>query len=291
MARRVFGLSVVLLLSVASYLPAEEKPFLIQAHRGAGIAQPENTLEAFEYSWNLGVTPEADLRTTSDGVIVCFHDSNLKRVVGNIAGEKKQDAVEKLPASEVTQLEVGSFRGEQFRGQKVPTLEAVFAAMKGRPERLLYLDIKTADQQQLINLIRQYDVTPQVIYTTKHHHLIRQWKELVPQSQTLMWNGGSEEELSQKLANAREANFKGITQLQIHVRVGDLESEDPFTPSVAFLRKVGDELKSRGILFQTLPWECSDQQAYEKLLQLGVESFATDYPEVTVAAVKSMQKN
>jgi hypothetical protein len=39
-----------------------------------------------------------------------------------------------------------------------------------------------------------------------------------------------------------------------------------------------------------LPWECSDQKAYEKLLALGAESFATDYPEVTLAAVRNYQK-
>ena len=42
---------------------------------------------------------------------------------------------------------------------------------------------------------------------------------------------------------------------------------------------MGEELKSRGIVFQVLPWECSEQRAYEKLLALGVESFATDWSD------------
>lgn len=283
------SLCLALVVGFASIGMADEKPFMIQAHRGAGIAQPENTLEAFQYSWSLGVTPEADLRTTSDGVIVCFHDGDLKRVVGNVDDALKSQKIENMTAAQVTDLEVGSFRGEQFEGQRVPKLESIFAAMQGRPERMLYLDIKTADQTQLIELIRKYQVAPQVIYTTTHPELIQQWKQRVPESQTLCWNGGSEEKLTAKLAEIRKGNFDGITQLQIHVRVGDLKSDDPFTPSKKFLTEVRDELKQRGILFQTLPWECSNEEAYTQLLELGVESFATDYPEVTVAAVKKFQ--
>ncbi len=290
MSLRLISLCFVALLGFSASLVAEETSFIIQAHRGAGIAQPENTLEAFQYSWSIGVTPEADLRTTKDGVIVCFHDANLKRVVGNVADSQKDQAIEKMSADEVAQLEVGSFRGDQFAGQKVPTLEAIFAEMKGKPKRMVYLDIKTADQDDLIKLIRQYDVASQVIYTTKHHHLIQSWKKLVPESQTLCWNGGSEEELTKKLAAMREDGFEGITQLQIHVRPEKAKEGEPFMPSPKFLANVGRELKEHGILFQTLPWESDDPAIYKQLLELSVESFATDYPEVTVAAVKAFQK-
>ncbi len=289
MFQRRWFLSAFFTLVAVSCVSAEEKSFHIQAHRGAGIAKPENTLEAFEYSWSIGVTPEADLRTTSDGEIVCFHDGNLARVVSSVSEAEKKMPVEKLPAEEVRQLEVGSFRGEAYQGQKVPTLESIFAVMKGHPERLLYLDIKTADQDQLVKLIDKYGVTSQVIYTTTHHHLIQAWNRRVPGSLTLLWNGGSEESLTKKMADVRAANFEGITHLQIHVRVGDLKSDDPFTPSTKFLQQIGQELKEKGIVFQVLPWECQDQEAYVRLLELGVESFATDYPEVTVEAVKEFR--
>jgi glycerophosphoryl diester phosphodiesterase len=263
--------------------------FHIQAHRGAGIARPENTLESFQWSWNLGVTPEADLRTTSDGTIVSFHDANLARVVSNIDETRKQLSIEKLPLSEVQLLEVGSFRGEEFAGQHVPTLASVLAEMRDRPERLLYLDIKTAQLEPLISLIREYGVERQVIFTTTHHRLIRDWKRRVPESLTLLWNGGSEAELETKLAAVRKTDFEGITHLQIHVHVGDLASDEPFMPRSGFLQALGQELKSRGIVFQVLPWECSDPRAYEKLLELGAESFATDYPEITLRAVKEFR--
>jgi glycerophosphoryl diester phosphodiesterase len=63
-----------------------------------------------------------------------------------------------------------------------------------------------------------------------------------------------------------------------------MDSVEPFTPSGPFLKKLGEELKQRGVVFQVLPWECSDERAFDKLLELGAASFATDYPEVALRA-------
>ena len=266
--------------------------FHIQAHRGAGIEMPENTLESFQAMWDVGVTPEADLRTTKDGVIVCFHDADFRRVVGNVAKEKQGLGVENLTAEEVKQLEVGSFRGKQYAGQRVPTLAELFEAMQGHPDRLVYLDIKTenVDLDQLQKQVVDAGLQKQIIFTTKHHDLIRQWKKRVPESLSLIWNGGAEPELEKRLAEIRGKDFEGITHLQIHVRViGDPADAEPFVPSIAFLEKTRDELKERGIVFQVLPWENADPAVYRRLLELGAESFATDYPQVTVEAVREFQ--
>jgi glycerophosphoryl diester phosphodiesterase len=273
-------------------LPSRDKSatFPIQTHRGAGIARPENTLESFQWAWRHGVTPECDMRTTKDGTIVCFHDANFARVAQGIDAKTKKLGVEKLTLKEVQKLDVGSFRGSQYAGQRIPTLASVLAEMRGHPERQLYLDFKFVNLEQLATLIHKYDVEGQGIFTSTNYALIREWKKRLPESPTLCWNGGTEEELTKKMEALRKANFDGITYLQIHVHVGDLDSSEPFTPRNEFLRTLGKELKKSGIVFQVLPWECSDPRAYEKLLALGAESFATDYPEVTLAAVKQFQE-
>lgn len=266
--------------------------FHIQAHRGAGIDMPENTLESFKAMWDVGVTPEADLRTTKDGVIVCFHDADFRRVVSNVAPEQQGQGVEDLTAADVKKLEVGSFRGQQYAGQRVPTLTELFETMQGHPDRLVYLDMKTenVDLDQLQKQVVDAGLQKQIIFTTKHHDLIRQWKQRVPESLTLIWNGGTEAELEKRLAAIRAKDFEGLTHLQIHVKVtGNPAEAEPFVPSIAFLEKTRDELKSRGIVFQVLPWENADPAVYRRLLELGAESFATDYPQVTVEAVREFQ--
>jgi glycerophosphoryl diester phosphodiesterase len=289
--RRIPALAVwaIVILSLSAQFAAAKDlpPFHIQAHRGAGIALPENTLESFQWSWAHGVTPEADLRLTKDGHIVCFHDPDFKRVPTNADAASKKLSVEKLSLAELQKLDVGAFRGKEFAGERIPTLDSVLAQMHGHPDRMLYLDIKTVDMDRLAEMVRKYGVERQTIFTSTKYNLIRDWKKRIAESPTLLWNGGTEAELTKKLADVRKQNFDGITHLQIHVHVGDLNSAEPFNPSTKFLQAVAKELKSRGIVFQVLPWECSDQNAYEKLLALGAESFATDYPEVTLAAVRN----
>jgi glycerophosphoryl diester phosphodiesterase len=294
--RRIFPIPTVWLLVVLSlglrsslFAADAATPFHIQAHRGAGIARPENTLETFVTSWEMGVTPEADLRTTRDGEIVCFHDPDFGRVVSNVDEGTKLQGIEDLDWSKVHELEVGSFRGEQYAGQCVPLIADVFAKMRGKRDRLLYLDVKSVDLDGLAKLVRDAGVERQIVFTSEKYPLLRKWKEKVPESHTLLWNRGTEQQLDAKFAMLRADDFAGITHLQIHVRVGDLQSDDPFTPSSAYLRRVGDELTDRGIVFQVLPWECSDVRAYVRLLEVGAASFATDYPEVTLEAVEQYQ--
>jgi glycerophosphoryl diester phosphodiesterase len=74
---------------VRDHVPLEK--FVIQAHRGAGVLAPENTVAAFELGWKLNCVPEADVRTTKDGVIVAFHDNNFARVVVGVTPEMAKE--------------------------------------------------------------------------------------------------------------------------------------------------------------------------------------------------------
>jgi len=265
----------------------ESSSYHIQAHRGAGSAMPENTLESFTWAWNHSVTPECDLRTTKDGTIVCFHDANFKRVPVKISESQKNDSMEKLSLSDVQKLDVGSFRGSQFAGQHIPTLAGIFAAMRGHPDRILYMDFKSLKLDRLATLVRKFKVERQIIFTSEKPQHIREWKKLVPESMTLLWNRGTEEELAKKMDDLRKTDFAGITHLQIHVKVVDIKSDEPFIPGSPFLQSLGKELKAHHIVFQVFPAECTDEQAYQRLMALGVESFATDYPELTLHAMQT----
>ena len=52
---------------------------LIIAHRGASAYAKENTLKAFDFAFKLGATwLETDIQRTKDGVLILYHDYNLK---------------------------------------------------------------------------------------------------------------------------------------------------------------------------------------------------------------------
>lgn len=265
------------------------KQFIMQSHRGAGVLAPENTLDAFELGWKIGTWPEADVRTTKDGVIVAFHDATFERVVRNIPPELKTKGVKDVTFEQLSKLDVGAWRGDGFVGRHVSKINDVLALMQGRPERHLYLDIKNVDLPQLAKDVLHYKVGPQVVLASTKYEIIREWKRLVPDGQTLLWMGGTEAELRKRIEDLRKTDFADVTHLQIHVRMkpnADLSRPDPFTPSDAFLVEVGREVRPRGIVYQTLPWEAADPKVYWKLLDLGVMSFATDHPDVTLDAVK-----
>jgi glycerophosphoryl diester phosphodiesterase len=271
--------------NVRQHVPLQD--FVIQSHRGAGELAPENTIEAFELGWKLGTYPEADIRTTKDHVIVAFHDANFKRVVKNIPVELQSKGVADVSFAELSRLDVGSWKGDQFLGRHVSRIEEVFERMKGHPERHLYLDIKNVDLKQLADQVKNAGVGAQVVLASPRHEIIREWKALIPASQTLLWVPGNEEAQRKLLASARNADFAGITQVQLHVHpVTAGKLDDGFTPSAKFITEVSEELAKRNILLQTLPYDLTGPEIYPQLLNLGVASFATDHPDVTLKAVR-----
>ncbi len=71
------------------------------AHRGFSAQYPENTMLAFTEAINAGAHGiECDLRMTSDGQIVIFHDDRLDRLCG------QSGSIEEMTMSRVKQLRV-----------------------------------------------------------------------------------------------------------------------------------------------------------------------------------------
>lgn len=260
--------------------------FIIQNHRGAGDAAAENTLEAFEFSWKLGMYPEADLRTTRDGVIVPFHDEDFSRVVRAASPELASKGVADTTWDELRKLVIG---GDRFPGRHVSSVREVFEQMKGFPDRHLYMDIKNVDLNQLAGEVTAHGVRQQVILASSDYDLIRRWRSLAPWSRTLLWMGGSEPALIERIERLHAADFADVTQLQVHIHLRprtNPSSDNRFALSDHFLTHLAQTLDARRILFQALPWHISDPDIYCRLLELGVKSFATDYPEQTLEAVR-----
>ncbi len=279
--------------NVRNHIPLSE--FSVQAHRGAGDLAPEGSLEAFELGWKLGCIPEADLRETRDGVIVSFHDNNFARILPDAPEDLKKKGVENLTFEEARRLDVGSFRHEKFKGQRMTSLTDMIKLLQADPRRSLYIDIKKVDFQKLAEQTKA--VHPQLILASTRHDEIKLWRRVAPKSRTLHWMGGPQSwisgphdapgspqaKLAERIAKLRAVNFADIDQLQIHVNTSP---NGVFYPSEAFLREIGNELRAHGILFQTLPWKQKDERVFHRLLDLGVGSFATDFPDAAMEAVR-----
>jgi glycerophosphoryl diester phosphodiesterase len=281
--------------NIRNHIPLDR--VIIQGHRGVGDLAEENTIEAFELAWRMGIYPESDLRMTKDGVIVPFHDGNFARVVKDASPALKKKGVKDLTYAELSKLDVGSWKGEQFNDRRVLPMATIFELMRRRPERHLYMDIKSIEFPRLATEVRKFGIEKQIVLASRKVEEIRAWKALVPESETLLWMHGNEAELRKDLVELRRTKFAGVTQVQIHVYpkttkdtwappTDDSPADNPFRLRNAFLREVGHELRAHGVAFQAFPYT-EDASVYAKLLDLGVMSFATDHPDVTLRELKA----
>ena len=91
-------------------------PISVAAHRGNSKYCPENTLAAFKSAMDLDPDMlEIDLHMTKDGEIIMMHDHTVDRTT-NGSGLIREKTLAQMQA-----LDAGSWKGEAFRGEKVPT--------------------------------------------------------------------------------------------------------------------------------------------------------------------------
>lgn len=110
-------------------------PPLIIAHRGASFDAPENTLAAFHLAWEQGADGiEGDFHLTADNEIVCMHDPITERTTG------VNHHIRKSTLTELKSLDVGSWKGEHYRKQAIPTLSEVLAIIP--PRKYFFMEIK-----------------------------------------------------------------------------------------------------------------------------------------------------
>jgi len=90
----------------------------ITAHRGLSSLAPENTLSALRLAAEHGVQwVEIDAIACGDGTIVMWHDNSVDRCSDG------SGAMSQHSAQSIKQLDCGSWFSEQYRGEKMATIE------------------------------------------------------------------------------------------------------------------------------------------------------------------------
>jgi glycerophosphoryl diester phosphodiesterase len=106
----------------------------IVAHRGASFSAPENTLPSFELAWKEGADAiEGDFYLTKDGKIICTHDETTERLTGGADNR----VIAESTFDDLRQLDVGSWKGEQWKGVRMPSLDEVLATIPAGKKLLI----------------------------------------------------------------------------------------------------------------------------------------------------------
>jgi len=118
----------ILSLLVTSYVIAQKSiptynydacDFNAIGHRGYSDVYPENTLLSIEEAFKRGIKYcEIDINVTSDDVYVLYHDQPTMYRASSGNGYVVSSSY-----AELLELDFGSWKGSQFKGTKIATLD------------------------------------------------------------------------------------------------------------------------------------------------------------------------
>jgi len=120
------------------------------AHRGlhdGNKTVPENSLSAFAKAITAGYPIELDIQIISDGTVIVFHDSDLKRICGVSTSTRK------LTVSTLKNYTLFS------TSEKIPTLTEVLQLVNGQVPLVIELKTETLNkglEKNLLQLLTKY---------------------------------------------------------------------------------------------------------------------------------------
>ena len=140
-----------------------EQKVTLTAHRGWRGKYPENTMLGFRMALTLDIDSiEMDVHMSKDYHVVVCHDANLARTT-----DKKGNIFE-MTLDEIREADAGIKFGEEFKGEKIPTLEEFLELMATRPDIKVLLELKDypeelgdfayASAEQTLRLCKKYGV-------------------------------------------------------------------------------------------------------------------------------------
>lgn len=290
--------------------PREDGLFISHVHRGGGLLErPDNTLETFLWCWGNGSALECDCRCTADGVGIMFHDGDLRRTPRGIPESWKARKVSKMKWEELRDIDVGSYLDPRYASERIPTIEAVMAAMKGRPSYLLFVDEKGAGPERIAAEAKKFGVVDQVYYTGCSYKNIVTWNKVVPGGKSLLWIGkfprakdrfdpvkrermakAVRDHFEAYMVELRKNDFKYVTAVSLHTYWNPKDPVDPFIIGTDHLKKLIDEFHAHGVKVCSIPFEGgASEEVYHKLWELGCDGFSTDYPSVMFKVIRDLR--
>ena len=127
--------NVLILLFVIGLCQSVNAQVEFSSHRGSSLHAPENTKKSVALAWEQGADAvEIDVHLSKDKKLMVIHDSNTKRTSG------KDYRVEDTVSDVLRKLDVGSFKGEEFKNERIPFFEEIVEMVP--PSKKLYIELK-----------------------------------------------------------------------------------------------------------------------------------------------------
>ena len=234
-----------------SFLDSEFQGFV---HRGDTSIFLENTIEAFQSAVSLGYQYlETDLRETSDGKIITFHDPNLKRITGaniTISETKFSDIrMRRLPSRET-----------------IPTIDELLEEF---PDSFFNMDLKVNQiEEKVLKKINSHNALERVCLGSFNSRTIKKINSLEPKILTSM---GISQVIMYKFFQKK--NLSKLIQIPTH-----------WKGIKVITKKFIDRLHNDGLKVHV--WTINKEKEMQSLIDLGVDGIMTDNASGLIKVMK-----
>ncbi len=237
---------------------------LVIAHRGASMYAPENTIAAFDLAVEMGADAvELDTMLTADGTPIVIHDQSLERTT-NGSGSVASKSIE-----EIQLLDAGSTFDARFVGEKVPTLEEVFAAV----------GTKILINVELKNYASPFDRLPETVVALvmkkglSDRVLLSSFNPIA----LIKAQRASEEIRRAALIGGGPKIVRGVIEV--------ITNYFALHPEVSLVNQgMIDKHHSAGNKVNA--WTVNEESVMMKLLSMGVDGLITDTPDVAIKVIE-----
>lgn len=249
------------------HFPALAAPTpLAIAHRGGSWESPENTSAAFEAVHRLGFRYfETDVRATSDGVALAFHDAHLDRLTGSPA------LIRETPWDTV--------RSARIHGHaEILRLDDLLMAF---PDVVFNIDVKeSASIGPFLEAVRRTGAGDRIVAAAfSHRRLTAVRRALGPRLATSL--------SPREVAGIRmAADGRGARLLPRWAACAQVP--ESFGGRVIVDQAFVDLCHAIGM--QVHVWTIDDEESVRRLLDLGVDGIMTDRPTMLKSVLQSLDR-
>jgi glycerophosphoryl diester phosphodiesterase len=231
------------------------------AHRGATGYAPENTIAGFDLAVDMKADYiEIDVQRSKDGKLVLIHDTTVNRTTDGTG------KVGDLTFEQLRSLDAGSWKGEEFTGEKIPTFEEILDRYRGKvgilielkaPELYPGIEEQVAEQLKKRNLDKPQN--EKIIIQSFNFDSMKKMNELLPKVPIGV--------LTSNRAHTTEEALKEFSTYA-----------DWFNPSYGIVtEELVDQVHAFGM--QIGSWTVRSQEAADFLFDMEVDAIITDYPD------------
>ncbi len=192
---------------------------------------------------------ELDVQATRDGAVIVLHDETVDRTTDG------HGAVADLTLEEIKRLDAGAKFNPAFRGERIPTLEEVFQAVRGK--LALNIEIKEGNvERQVCEMIRFNHALTSSMVSSFEWNALEKVRAIDPEIRI----GLLAEKHRDRLLDAASA----MHAYSVNPRFDMIDAD--------FCAR------AHALGLQVLVWTVDVPQAMQILIAAGVDGIMTNYP-------------